>query len=43
MVLKWLELHREDFFKRFTVKFNTLEEENGADFAPEYRFFLPEC
>ena len=24
-----------DFFKRFTIKFNTIEWENGADFAPE--------
>lgn len=32
-----------DFFKRFTVRFNTLEWENGADFAPEYLFALPEA
>ena len=25
-----------DFFKRFSVKYNTVEWENGADFAPEY-------
>lgn len=30
-----------DFFKRFTIKYNTLEWENGADFAPEYLFDLP--
>jgi len=24
------------YFKRFEIKFNTLEWENGADFAPEY-------
>lgn len=27
-----------DFFKRFTVKYNTIKWENGADFAPEYLF-----
>ena len=27
-----------DFFKRFTIKFNTIEWENGADFAPEYLY-----
>lgn len=32
-----------DFFKRFTVIFNTLEWENGADFAPEYLLALPEA
>ena len=31
-----------EFFKRFTVKFNTVEWENGADFAPEYLLDLPE-
>ena len=32
-----------DFFKRFTVKYNTVEWENGADFAPEYLLSLPEA
>ena len=32
-----------DFFKRFTVKYNTIEWENGADFAPEYLFDLPDA
>ena len=27
-----------DFFKRFTIKFNTIEWENGAYIAPEYLY-----
>lgn len=27
-----------EYFKRFSVKFNTIEWENGADFAPEYLY-----
>ena len=27
-----------EFFKRFTIKFNTIEWENGADFAPKYLY-----
>ena len=27
-----------DYFKNFTIKFNTVEWENGADFAPEYLY-----
>ncbi len=30
-----------NLFKRFSVKFNTIEWENGADFAPEYLYSLP--
>lgn len=26
------------FFKRFSIPFNTVEWENGADFAPEYLY-----
>ena len=32
-----------DFFKRFTVKYNTVEWENGADFASENLLSLPEA
>lgn len=27
-----------NFFKNFTIKYNTIEWNNGADFAPEYLF-----
>ena len=27
-----------EYFKRFTIKFNTIEWKNGADFAPEYLY-----
>ena len=27
-----------NYFKRFSIKFNTVEWENGADFAPEYLY-----
>ena len=26
------------YFKNFSIKFNTIEGENGADFAPEYLY-----
>jgi hypothetical protein len=26
------------YFKNFSIKFNTIEWENGADFAPEYLY-----
>ena len=32
-----------DFFKRFAVKYNTVEWANGADFAPEFLLSLPEA
>ena len=31
-------LRNIDFFKKFSIKFNTIEWENGADFAPEYLY-----
>ena len=31
-------LHRLDFFKKFQVKYNTIEWSNGADYAPEYLY-----
>ncbi len=34
-------LHDINVFKCFSVKYNTIEWENGADFAPEYLFSLP--
>ena len=38
-------LKNTDYFKSFTVKFNTIEWENGADFAPEYLYEIgvPVC
>lgn len=32
-----------EYFKRFSVKYNTIEWENGDDFAPEYLISLPEA
>lgn len=32
-----------DFFKQFKVRYNTIEWDNGADFAPEYLLSLPEA
>ena len=31
-------LKDSDFFRRFTIPFNTVQWENGADFAPEYLY-----
>ncbi len=31
-------LHDIEYFKRFAIKFNTVEWENGADFAPEFLY-----
>ena len=35
-------LRDKERFKRFKVKYNTLEWDNGADFAPEYLLSLPD-
>ncbi len=32
-----------EYFKNFTIKFNTIEWENGADFAPEYLYDISEA
>ncbi len=34
-------LHDVNFFKKFQIKYNTIEWDNGADFAPEYLYSLP--
>lgn len=34
----FLPLRNIDFFKRFKIRLNTVEWENGADFAPEYLY-----
>ena len=31
-------LKQLDFFKKFQIKYNTIEWENGADYAPEYLY-----
>jgi hypothetical protein len=31
-------LKDKNYFKTFTIKFNTIEWDNGADFAPEYLY-----
>jgi len=33
-------LQQLDYFKKFTVKYNTIEWPNGADYAPEYLYTL---
>lgn len=32
-----------NLFKSFTIKYNTIEWPNGADFAPEFLYELPDC
>lgn len=36
----FIPLRDKTFFQRFHIVFNTIEWENGADFAPEYLFEL---
>ena len=31
-------LKQLDYFKKFQIKYNTVEWENGADYAPEYLY-----
>ncbi|MDR1739831.1 MAG: DUF2442 domain-containing protein [Bacteroidales bacterium] len=31
-------LKNVDYFKKFNIKYNTIEWENGADYAPEYLY-----
>ena len=31
-------LKDKNYFKTFSIKFNTIEWDNGADFAPEYLY-----
>lgn len=31
-------LRNKNYFKTFSIKFNTIEWDNGADFAPEYLY-----
>jgi hypothetical protein len=31
-------LKQLDYFKNFQIKYNTIEWENGADYAPEYLY-----
>ena len=31
-------LKNEDYFKTFKIKYNTIEWDNGADFAPEFLY-----
>lgn len=41
----FMPLKNKDYFKGFSIKFNTIEWENGADFAPEYLYEIgvPVC
>jgi hypothetical protein len=33
-------LQQLDYFKKFAVKYNTIEWPNGADYAPEYLYAI---
>ena len=34
----FVPLKQLDYFKKFHIKYNTIEWQNGADFAPEYLY-----
>ncbi|MDD4970022.1 MAG: DUF2442 domain-containing protein [Paludibacter sp.] len=34
----FIPLKNKEYFKKFSIHFNTIEWENGADFAPEYLY-----
>ena len=34
----FVPLQDKEYFKRFSIRFNTIEWDNGADFAPEYLY-----
>lgn len=34
----FVPLQDKEYFKHFSIRFNTIEWENGADFAPEYLY-----
>ena len=34
----FIPLKQLDYFKKFYIKYNTVEWQNGADFAPEYLY-----
>jgi len=34
----FIPLKQLDYFKNFYIKYNTVEWQNGADFAPEYLY-----
>ena len=36
----YIPLRQLDYFKRFQLKYNTIEWENGADYAPEYLYAI---
>ena len=36
----YMPLHQLDYFKNFQLKYNTIEWENGADYAPEYLYAI---
>lgn len=39
----FIKLKDIDYFKRFSIPYNTLEWENGADFAPEYLYSISQA